>query len=495
MMRQLSPDDAAFLYADNEHSRANVTLVMIYDPSGAPRGRLGFKVLLQHVAARLHRSPMFRQRLDRVPLDLDLPYWIEDERFDLEYHVRHIALPEPGDWRQFCIQASRIHARALDLERPPWELYLVERLDSIDGLPVDSFALLLKVHHAALHGHEGGDLAVLLHDTTPDVPRPPPPEPWFPASPPATAEVLLRALKHNLSDPVLGPRPLARALASLAPRLLTFVGDALRHPQEYPSARFNAEVSPHRVFDSRRFEESQLAEICQLVRGATADDVVLAVCGGALRRYLQREDELPGECLVALAPLSLHGALGSDADWEAGLRRVPLATDTDSPLERLRRIVRHTAAERRRATAPRAARKATQPEPHAPAAVLGIAARALRAAAPAAGRGITIANCTIVNAPGPSAPLYLQGARMSYFSAMTPIADGLGLTIAVTSYDGRVLVSPTACREQLPDPERFAQDIRDCFEEYLALSRRPATPARRPARSAARRRAAARASS
>ncbi len=480
MMRQLSADDATFLYADNERANANVTLVLIYDPAGAPRGRLRFKGLLEHLASRLHRSPLFRQRLDRVPLDLDLPYWIEDDRFDLEYHVRHVALPEPGDWRQFCIQASRVHARPLDLSRPLWELYLVDRLDSIDGLPENSFAVLLKLHHAALHGHEGADVATLLHDLAPDAPKPSPPEPWFPASPPATAEVLLRALQHNLSAPVLGPRPLARALTALAPRLLTFLGDAVRHPEDYPSARFNAEVSPYRVFDTRRFEAAQIAEICGLVRGATADDVVLAVCGGALRNYLLRDDELPAQSLVALAPPSLHGTVDGAGDWESGLRRVALATDVASPLERLRRIVRAAAAERRRDTPHGATtqRDTPPPEAHAPAAVLGLAARALTAAAPAAGRGVTIANCTIVNAPGPGVPLYLQGARMAYFSAMTPIADGLGLTIAVTSYDGRVLVSPTACREQMPDPEVFAKCIRDCFEEYLALSRRRQAPPR-----------------
>ena len=117
-MRQLRGDDALFLYADTGHSNSNITLVNIYDPSTAPGGRIRFKELLRHIESRLHLSPVFRQKLLRVPLELDYPYWVEDERFDLEYHVRHIALPKPGDWRQFCIQASRIHARPLDLSRP-----------------------------------------------------------------------------------------------------------------------------------------------------------------------------------------------------------------------------------------------------------------------------------------------------------------------------------------------------------------------------------------
>jgi hypothetical protein len=149
-MRQLQGEDARFLYTDSGHANSNITLVFIYDPSTSPEGRVRFKGLLSHVESRLHLSPIFRQKLLRVPLELDYPYWIEDERFDLEYHVRHIALPKPGDWRQFCIQASRIHARPLDLTRPLWELYLVEELDSFIDLPKDSFAILAKIHHAAI---------------------------------------------------------------------------------------------------------------------------------------------------------------------------------------------------------------------------------------------------------------------------------------------------------------------------------------------------------
>jgi WS/DGAT/MGAT family acyltransferase len=481
-MRQLSADDATFLYADTEHSNANITLVLIYDPAGAPDGPVRFKRLLDLVSSRLHVSPLFRERLLRVPLDLDVPYWVEDERFDLEYHVRHIALPEPGDWRQFCIQASRIHSRPLDLSRPLWELYLVDRLDTIAGLPRNSFALLLKVHHAALHGHEGADVAMLLHDLKPDVAPPPPPEPWFPASEPATTEVLWRALRHNIGSPLLGPRPIARALTRLAPRVISMVSDAFRHPENYPAARFNAEVSPHRVFETRRFELRQLEQIRGLVRDATLDDVVLAVCGGALRRYLSFYEELPAESLVALTPASIHGTIAGPEDWEAGLRRVTLATDVASPLARLRVIRRATALVRRVEPDAREPGADAKLHEHAPAAVLGLAARALSAAAPAAGRGVTIANCTIVNAPGPAQTLFLQGSRMTYFSAMTPVADGLGLTIAVTSYEGKILVSPTACREQLPDPEFFAQCLRDEFEAYLSLTVRRGRPQSRRAR-------------
>ena len=141
-MRQLSGHDASFLYSDTVNANSNATFVQIYDQSTAPGGKVRFKSILAHIETRLHHSPVFRRKLKRVPLELDFPYWVDDEHFDLEYHVRHIALPAPGDWRQFCIQASRIHARALDLNRPLWEIYVIEGLDAFIDLPKGSFALL-----------------------------------------------------------------------------------------------------------------------------------------------------------------------------------------------------------------------------------------------------------------------------------------------------------------------------------------------------------------
>ena len=124
-LRRLSARDASFLYSETVHAKSNISFVQIYDQATAPGGKVRFKTILSHIESRLHRSPVFRSKLQRVPLELSHPGWVEDEHFDLEYHVRHIALPKPGDWRQFCIQASRIHARALDPNRPLWELSLI----------------------------------------------------------------------------------------------------------------------------------------------------------------------------------------------------------------------------------------------------------------------------------------------------------------------------------------------------------------------------------
>ena len=488
-MKQLSGQDAAFLYSDNTHSNSNVTLLHIYDQSTVPGGTLRFKSILAHIEGRLHRLPMFRRKLQRVPLELDLPYWVEDENFDLEYHVRHLALPKPGDWRQFCIQVSRLHARPLDMSRPLWEIYVIEGLDSLLELPAGSFALVTKTHHAAIDIERGSEIAMLLHDTDARPPEATPPPPWFPQSPPGRRAMVWRGLKRTASSPLRLAGPLVRMLTQRAPGGgdRAVAGERLlgRRPEgPPPPTRFDSVVSAHRVFDTRRFSLAEFKTIRDGVPGATVNDAVLAVCGGALRRYLAALDELPVASLTALAPISTRTARNGpdrsqrpDGEPEAADTRpadltwlkLQLGTDIDDPMQRLAAVQAQTSAS---ATATRAigARELTDIARHAPASTLAIAGKLLGHAALGIGRRVALANCTIANVPGPAVPLYLCGARMTYFSALLPISDGMGLAIAVTSYDGRIVISPTSCRELMPDPEAFAQCLRESFQESLAAA-------------------------
>ncbi len=443
-MRQLSPRDASFLEADTIHANANVTFIQIYDQSTVPGGTLRLKTILSHIQSRLHLSPIFRSKLLRVPLELDEPYWVEDENFDLEYHVRHIALPKPGDWRQFCIQASRIHARALDLHRPLWEIYVIEGLDSITDLPPGSFALLTKIHHSAIDVESRNEFIDVLHDVTPEPTTPAPPEPWFPERAAGALPLLARAGVHLLFSPSKLVRPVRRAL----PSAMAFVRDLLR-PEMHPAAtRFNTVVSPHRVFDTRRFGLDEFERIRALVPGASINDAVLAVCAGGLRRYLAGHAELPQADLAGLVSLDI----GADRAPDATTVPIGLGTCIDDPVERLAWVHAQTSS----------------------------------ASGTAAPLGLPPPACTITHVPGPPAPVYLHGARMTYFSAILPIADGMGLVFAVSGYDGRIFVSPTSCRELMPDPQVFTQAVRDSFQQYLALvdaapkARRPRAPRSRP---------------
>jgi diacylglycerol O-acyltransferase len=489
-MRQLSEHDAAYIYSDSAHANSNVTLLHIYDQTTAPGGKLRFKQILAHVESRLGQLPVFREKILRVPLDLDYPYWIEDENFDIEYHVRHIALPKPGDWRQFCIQASRIHARPLDLNRPLWEMYVIEGLDSFLDLPVGSFAVLLKIHHAAIDVAQGNEITTLLHDLSPDSPPPAPPAPWFPESAPGNLGLLWRAGFNAATFPLRIAQPLARSWTTLKSAARTFAGEFVGRPHEFPMTRFNTEVSPHRVFETRRFALADFKAIRGLADGATINDVVLAVCAGGLRRYLDMQGELPEESLVTAAPIAVHGEGKEQGQAVFSWVRLEVGTDIADPVERLETI--HTTSSSSDVMAQAvSARELIELAEHAPSAAIAATSKMLRSASALLGNWAPLANCAIANVPGPRVPLYLHGARLTYVSAIMPISDGMGLVFSVTSYSGMIVVSFTACYEQLPDPQVFAQCLRDSFQEYLALVRPPARRKARPAAAKAPRRKAA----
>jgi hypothetical protein len=240
------------------------------------------------------------------------------------------------------------------------------------------------------------------------------------------------------------------------------------------------------VFETRRFQLDELREIRRLVPGAKINDAVLAVCAGGLRRYLEANEELPDEDLSTLLPVYVRepeaGPAGRpEVEWE----RIMLGVTVADPVQRLAYIKAQTAASTLMARAV-GARELTDIGTHAPAATLAITGKMLGRALLGVGRRAPLANCAITNVPGPTVPIYLNGARMTYFSAVMPINDGLGLVFAVTSYDGKIIISPTSCREQMPDPEAFAQCLRDCFQDYLALARKAqrARKSAKPARSA-----------
>ncbi len=488
-MRQLSGHDAGYLYSDTATSNANVSLLHIFDQATAAGGVVRFKTVLAHIERRLSASPLFRQRLQTLPLGLDHPYWVDDQDFDLEYHVRHIALPKPGDWRQFCIQVSRIHARALDLDRPLWELYVIEGLDSFLDLPVGSFAVLLKTHLAAVGPQRLSELSALLLDDSatplPDGPA----SPWFAESAPGRLSLVGRGLVKSATAPLRLVRPLARAATHVAPAAAALASEMLMRPQDLPVTRFNSVVSPHRVLETRRFTDAEVEAVRRLVKGASVEDVVLAVCGGALRRYLGAKGELPeGHNLTALVAKPEVNGAAADAGamhW----RHVQLGTDIADAVQRLAAVKAQANQAPDAVTLVADSPDLAEAGAKAPAPLLSWSRRLAARVGASLGSRVPAANCAITEVPAPAVPLYLCGARMSYFSAILPIADGMGLAFAVTRYDGRLVISPTSCRELMPDPEAFALCLRDTFQEYLALAQ--ARPPRKP--TAARRRTAAKA--
>ena len=468
-MQQLSGVDASFLYFETPNASTHIGAFSIYDPSRLRDGRITYERLLADVERRLHLARCFRQKLARVPLDLDHPYWVEDSDFDLEFHVRHIALPKPGSWRQLCEQAARIHARPLDLSRPLWELYLIEGLDDLPGMPSGSFATLIKIHHAAIDGVSGAQIIAAMHDEQPDAEPRPASEPWVAERDPSALDLLGRAAANNLRSPF----QLGRVLANTVPSVRRYLDEQRRSRiQEtgpVPRTRFNASVTPHRVIGGIRFDLRTVKEIRKSVSGATVNDVILTICAGGLRKYLEAKKELPKESLIAMCPISVrsegeHGVAGN----RVSSMSVALRTDLADAGERLRAVFEATQHSKKLAEAI-GARTLTDLGQFIPGGLAGLGWRTATRLG-LANRVSPFLNTVITNVPGPQVPLYSAGAELIAQFGMGPVMDGMGLIHPVGSYNGSAMIAFTSCREMLPDPERYEQCLRDSLDESTSAA-------------------------
>ena len=470
MTQQLGAQDAQFLYLQTGDNLTHVMGIYIYDPSTAPGGKVRFKDIVRHISARSHTSPVFRRRLLRLPLDIDHPYWVKDPHFEIETHITHVALPEPGDWRQFCIQVARHFSRPMDMNRPLWDIYVVEGLDRVEGVAPGSYALLHRIHHAAIDGVSGAHAFVALNDRdahgTPAIaPR------SFDGeigAMPSAFEIATRAIYANVTSPAR----LMNAALRLSPALLSAAGKSLAefgsgHAQAgVPQTRFNAPVSPHKMFDAVTLELKELSAIRPLVEGSTINDVVIAICSGALRRYLLKHKELPADSLVAVAPINARKRAG-EADIPGNnitAMSVRLATDIEDPLERLQAI-RDFTADAKEAKAGISARVMTDLSKHIPGATMAGVARLLTSERFAPRQ----ANLFISNVPGPQVPLFMNGARLTHQFGMAPLANNMGLFIAALSYNGTISFSITSDRHILPDIGFLRESILAAFKELRHL--------------------------
>jgi diacylglycerol O-acyltransferase / wax synthase len=475
-VQQLSWTDDMMLRAETPATPLQIQMLLIYDPSTAPGGTVTFKGILEEIDARLHLADVFRRRLTGLPGGLHRPYWVEDPNFDLEYHVRHIGLPQPGDWRQLCIQVARLHARQIDLRRPPWEITVIEGLNAVPGVPRGSFAMALKLHHCAVDGMASVQMIAAMHDLDADGPRPAgPDDPWRPDALPSNADLLSRTAINVALYPLRAGAVLAssvpkavRGLAGLPAKLVGGVvsgvgGGGL--PSFPPKTRFNQTVSPHRVFEARFHDLADFKRIKASVPGATVNDVALAYVGGALREYLADHGELPDESLVAACPISLR-----DSDDKSGKgnmvfgRLQSLGTDIADPLERLSSIAASTAGGRS-GSDQSTGTQLLELIGTVPTSLLGITAKA---ASVLPLSGPTVANTTVTNVPGPTEPIFFSGARLVRAAGLGPLVAGLNLIHVVASYNGTLSISATADRDALPDPAIYAECMEKAFQELLA---------------------------
>ncbi len=482
-MRQMGGQDASFIYNEAPRMPMHIAGLAIYDPSTA-NGTVTFKGILDHIRARMPLVPTYYERMVRVPFDYDHPWWVVDPEFDLEFHVRHIALPHPGDWRQLCIQAARLHARELDLDRPLWEMYVIEGLDNVEGVPPGSFAVVTKTHHAAVDGVSGVELASIINDLEPDAQPPAGPEPPAPDQVPSPYELMMRAGINNAMQTQRFVEFMQRAMPPM-PTFPTAGQPQIPQATPAPRTRFSGTVTAHRVIENRSFDLGEVRRIKSAVDGATINDAVLAVVAGSMRRYLESKNELPPDPLVIMAPISIRsadekGALGNRV---SGMT-LPIPTNEADPLERLRTVHTTTQASKETANAVPAKTLADFNQ-FVPWAQMGLAARTAASLKLADTVAPTI-NTVVTNVPGPQVPLYMAGAKLLKQFGMGPVTDGMGIMHPVLSYNGEIAISVTACREMLPDPAFYAECIQASFDELseaTAPPRRRTSRARRPSAS------------
>ena len=476
-MEQLSGLDSAFLYLETPRTPMHIGSIAIYDPSTAPNSFVRFKDILNFIELRMHLAKSFRRKIANVPLSLDYPYWVDDADFDLEYHVRHIALPQPGDWRQLCIQASRLHSRPLDLSKPLWEFTVIEGLNNIPGVPKGSYAIVSKIHHAAIDGVSGVDIANAVHSIDPAGAIAAPERPWIPERTPTSVELLARAQINTLNTPLR----LARTVVKSAPGIARMIGGLARGKLHttfgrVPRTRFNGSVTTHRVVDGRDFSLAEIKDIRSRLPGATVNDVVVSVVGGAMRKYLKGKSELPRESLVCMAPISVRqpgekNTLGN----QVSAMTIPIGTHIADPFGRLQFV--HEEAEASKAlTNAAGARQMAEYSSFMPSTLTGLAAR-LYVRLGLANRVAPMFNTVITNIPGPPIPLYMNGARLVTQYGLGPVFEGMGIIHPVFSYCGRITISFTSDRSIMPDPEDYAEYIQEAFEELKAAAMKKPVPA------------------
>ncbi len=464
-MEQLTEVDNAFVQMESSRTPMHITPVMFYDQSQVPGGRVRFKDILEVFRRNLHKSKIFRRKLAGGALGFDTPYWIEDQDFDLEFHVRHIALPKPGDWRQLCILMARLHARGLDMRRPLWEAYVIEGLNEVEDLPSNSFAIMLKIHHAAIDGVSGAEIIAAIHTLAPDAPLPEAEDDWRGEQPPATSKVWTQAYINNMKRPV----KLVKTASALIPNLIKANQlNEKRHRDEAEAStertRFNGRVSSHRVTDTLVMELARIKKIRQCVPGATINDVIVSVVSGAMRKYLQDKNELPEHSLTCAAPINVRSQRSSESKGnQVGVMTIEMATDIEDPVERLQAVLQHSlnSKETSQVVGTGVMMDVTRslwPQ---------FANLTLRAASLAANwDALPMPIHTVIsNVPGPQAPLYLAGARVHTLMGLGPLVDMSGLFHAVISGMGRITINFISCRNMIPDPDFYKQCLMESYSE------------------------------
>jgi WS/DGAT/MGAT family acyltransferase len=454
---RLTALDNSFLLLEKPNSYMHVASTFVFDagPLRRPEGGIDIDLVRSATEALLPRIPRYRQKLKYIPVE-NQPVWVDDDRFNLDYHLRHTALPKPGSIAQLKALSARIMQQHLDRARPLWEMWIVE------GLEGDRFALISKVHHCMIDGVSGVDLMNVQLKPTPDR-EIPEVLPYFPRPAPSGLELLRHQLLRRAAMPFAAFRDVRNfvreaddARLEVAVRLRAVaetLGTTLRRASDTP---LNRPIGPHRRFDWMSMEVSEIKEVRRAL-GGSLNDVVLTVVTGAVRSFLERRGvNTRGLDFRIMAPVSVRSA---DERGQLGNRvsawMIDLPVSLPDPRQQLERIAARTRQlkESKQAVG---AEVLTQAADWTPSTLLALGARNVTRLLPF--------NMVVTNVPGPQVPMYLLGARMLEAYPHVPLIDRLGLGIALLSYDGRIGWGFNADYDVVPDLSHFVEDVRASFQ-------------------------------
>jgi WS/DGAT/MGAT family acyltransferase len=474
-MEQLSGLDALFVHAEMHGLPMHISTLSVYDPSTCPSGTLAFADIVNLFESRIkNRIPILHSRLVEVPFNFDQPYWEEDPTFDLVYHVRHIALPKPGNWHKLCSLVANLHAQPLNRKRPLWEAYVIDGLESVKGFPPGSFAVMLKVHHSVMDGRTGMAIFNGLHSIHAD---PKQADAFDMNEYPALElthhltkmQMLRRAYMNNFRRTGNLLKIALKGATTYADMKLAFRNRDVKALHK-PKTRFNGAISPRRIVDRINLPIDGVTRIKSVFRSESIDDVTLAIIGGALRRYLLRKEELPEVSLVAGLPIDVRREEDKDVKGNMiNVMNVALRTDVANPVERLQLL---------RTESRYGHNFAELLGDHSLQYLfdnlyVGLVSWGIRAAVDSGLMDkFPPANNTIITTmPGASTPMYLAGAKLVESFGLGPLIPNTGLYHTVSTTYDHVTIAFTACRHMMDDPDFYVSCLRESYEElYLAAS-------------------------
>ncbi|KAA0917171.1 wax ester/triacylglycerol synthase family O-acyltransferase [Dietzia sp. ANT_WB102] len=460
-MQRLSGLDASFLYFETRAQLLHVCGLIVLDVSVMKDG-YSYDALRAELSRRIKAMPTFRRKLHDSMLNVDHPVWVEAEDFDIDHHLHRVGIPAPGGDRELAELCSHLASQPIDRSMPLWQMYVIE------GLPDDQVAVFAKMHHSTVDGVTGANMMSQLCTLTPDDPDLDPDLLEETAGGSGALELAVGGALSRLATPW--------RLASLLPGTFKVLpswinrarkGLAMPAPFTAPRTPFNRTITGHR---SISFASVDLADIKRVKNafGTTVNDVVLAVCSTALRKYLDDLDALPRKPLIAMVPMSVHAA-----DSRPGTNRVSgmfmsLATDIDDPVARLESI-RDANTVAKDHTDALDANLLTDWAQFAAPSVFGSAVR-MYSRLRLSEHHPVVHNLVISNVPGPNFPLYFLGAKIEKMLPLGPVFHGAGLNCTVMSLDGKLHIGFIGCKDLVPDPWPLAHAVEDALAEYVVAA-------------------------